>query len=140
MYAELFSVCHSAKQNPAGNFDVVGIYNSQPIQIFPSIVQNLTVAARVRFDPGEQGNHDFEIAILNPRGQLCGPPAAGTFIAQPDSGHQFSWKQITIVIPTFQYIQPGVHSLRLTIDKQLVATCILSVIQADLAPPAPKGL
>ena len=139
MQVELFTVCHSASTNPNGNFDVLGIYSAQPIQIFPSFVQNLTIAVRVRFDPGEQGDHNFEIAIFDPLGQSCGPPATGSTAAKPDLGHQHSWQQIVVGIPVFQYGQPGVHRLHLSIDGQLAATCILSVIQAALQQAAPAS-
>ena len=108
--------------------DVRGVYSSLAFKSFPSVVEGLTIAVRVRFERHEQRKHELKLTIENSTGGIIGPPALNDFTPVPDAGVAHAWISGLIGIPNVQFGAPGVFVLRLSIDGREESTCILYVV------------
>jgi hypothetical protein len=104
-----------------------GVGNTITAKQFPAVVQDLTVAVRMCFPPGEHGKHDLAMYFVDSSDEVLGPPAIQNFVASGMSPDLPAWTSALIGFPPVRFAAPGVFRLLLDIDEQEVAICTLIV-------------
>jgi hypothetical protein len=115
-----------------GKKGLIGVFSDFHFPAFPAIAPPWFIYAAVS---NLTGRHEFSINLVRDESQQVVLPIAGE-VNFPEPG-----RNVELIFPignlTFQ--KAGVHTLTFNIDGQQLGSRILTVRQADLPSPSPRG-
>jgi hypothetical protein len=135
---EVFSLCDFASVDAGGKLNIIGVFDSMWARESPIVYGLCVLAARLRFEKGEEGTKQVKISFIDPDGNLVMPvaEAIAPVVSQPTASTTTA-HIITMIsqinLPTF-----GEYSLSLVIDGNQVASTPFYVIQTLSFPPPPS--
>lgn len=117
MQIEIFTICDFA-QNYGDKLVLSGVVNRVFAEKVPSIGPALSVVVRTSYEPGEDGDKEFELSFLDPEGKEWLPK--GNFnskvVVNPNHGVANTNLVITIAQPLFKLF--GCYTINLKTENQ----------------------
>jgi hypothetical protein len=126
MEIEAFLLCDAATDQQ-GKLNVLGAFDNLWVHQVPVKNPQCSIAARVRFDSVEQGNHSVKIQIIDQDGQNIAPKLEGSLSIHPARGTNSAIANLILNIQGLEFKNFGSYQIDLAIDGQLQASLPLRV-------------
>ena len=132
MEVELFAVCDAATQS-GGKLNILGAFDRVNAKQFPASYPQFAIAARMRFERIEEGEHRVRINLVNVDGKPVIPSLdANLPVKFGDKGDTVCANMI-LNINGIKFETPGRYSIDLAIDGRHERSLPLNVIH--IQPP-----
>jgi hypothetical protein len=134
MEIEAFLLCDAATEQQ-GKLNILGAFDNFWTRQMPSRIPQCAVAARVRFETIEQGNHPVRIQIIDEDGQNIAPKLEGGISVLPNPAASSIVANLILYIHGLEFNKYGRYQIDLAIDGQVRASLPLRVNEAPPNPP-----
>jgi uncharacterized protein DUF6941 len=121
MYAEIFALCEKASSDK-DRLTIVGTFSGTDSYTVPLQIQPFYVAARVRYENVEQGEHAWRITIVDAKDRQINKPFGDTINIKMSSETPFAWQTITARFEGVVFKAFGEHTVRLEINEKLISS------------------
>jgi hypothetical protein len=128
MHVEILALCDFA-QDAMGKLNVIGAFDAITVREFPSVHPLMCVAARIRFQVYELGNHEMRIEIVDNEGNRLAPPLDGQMGVNGIGGDS-ACANLALNIANLRVEREGSWKLALSIDGQERASVPLYIRKA----------
>ena len=128
MNIEAFLLCDCATDY-AGKLNILGAFDSISSKKMPAFHPACTIAARIRFDKIEEGDHSVRIQIIDQDGNNIGPKLEGSMSVQTRPGQDSMGANLILNIQRLEFKQYGQYRIDLAIDGNVKASLPLRVIK-----------
>jgi hypothetical protein len=71
IHAEIITFCQSAIEQ-GGQLSILAAFNNISVKELPHKFPPFTLACRLRFEPGEAGEHQLKVTVADPDGRVLG--------------------------------------------------------------------
>ena len=137
MNIEAFLLCDAAtdqqgKLNVLGAFDNIFSHKT-PVQ-YPACV----IAARIRFEKVEEGDHSIRIYIMDEDGASIGPKLDGKISVRVPDNFGTSVANLILNIRGLEFKRFGKYRIDLAVDGNIQASLPLRINQTPSRPPQHK--
>jgi hypothetical protein len=124
---EVLSTCDFAQALPDGKLNAMGIFSRFNFASFPATALALNFAFRVRFESGEEGQHRFRIAGVDPDGRPVGAQIEQPFVVNASDDGLHNWLSGSAQIQNIRFAAPGMYRFDLSIDGATIGNSWLYV-------------
>ncbi len=121
MDLEIFTICDYA-QEMAGKLVIVGVFDTINTMKLPANHPTMAIAARMRFEPAESGQHSFRVSMLDPERENVIPPLNGDVNVQIPSGADSGSANLVLGLAGVQFKFFGKHVITLALDDEEIKT------------------
>lgn len=128
MNIEAFLLCDCATDY-SGKLNILGAFDSISSQKMPAFHPACTIAARIRFDKIEEGDHSVRIQIIDQDGNNIGPKLEGSMSVRIRPGQDSMGANLILNIQRLEFKQYGQYRIDLAIDGNVKASLPLRVIE-----------
>ena len=139
MEIEAFLLCDAATDHQ-GKLNILGAFDNLWVWQIPAKHPQCSIAARVRFDQIEQGDHSVKIQIIDEDGQNIAPKLEGSLSIHPAPGTNSAVANLILHIQGLELKQFGSYQIDLAIDGQLQASLPLRVSEIPKQPEFPRPM
>jgi hypothetical protein len=139
MEIEAFLLCDAATDQQ-GKLNVLGAFDNLWVRQLPAKHPQCSIAARVRFERIEEGDHAVKIQIIDEDGQNIAPKLEGTISVRTAPGIDSSATNLILNIQGLEFKRFGSYQIDLAIDGQLQASLPLRVTEAPKQPDFPRPM
>jgi hypothetical protein len=139
MEIEAFLLCDAATDQQ-GKLNVLGAFDNLWVHKVPVNHPQCSIAARVRFDQIEAGNHSVKIQIIDEDGQNIAPKLEGSLSIHPGPGINSAIANLILNIQGLEFKRFGSYQIDLAIDGQLQASLPLRVSEIPKQPEFPRPM
>ncbi|MGD0785058.1 MAG: hypothetical protein ABR969_04520 [Sedimentisphaerales bacterium] len=139
MEIEAFLLCDAATDNQ-GKLNILGAFDNFWAMQLPIKIPQCSIAARVRFDRIEEGDHPVKIQIIDQDGQNIAPKLEGTVSIRIVPGTDSSVANLILHIQGLEIKRFGSYQIDLAIDGQLQASLPLRVSEIPKQPEFPRPM
>lgn len=122
MRIDVFTICDFAQDNN-NKLTIVGTYNRILSRVFPLTYNQITVALRLSFFPGESGDKHFSCSVLDPSGNAVAVPITGTF--NIGAVNELSTISAVFSFNNVAFIEAGHYSVSLDLDGAVHCTDLI---------------
>ncbi len=138
MNIEAFLLCDAATDQ-LGKLNVLGAFDNIYFQKVPAQYPACALAARVRFEKIEEGNHPIRIFIMDEDGASIGPKLEGGISVRVAQHYSTSVANLILNMRGLEFKRFGNYQVDLAIDGNIVASLPLRISQAP-SRPRPEGM
>ena len=133
MNIEAFLLCDCATDQQ-GKLNVLGAFDSIYARKMPTVHPACTVAARIRFERIEEGEHKVSIAVIDEDGKAIVPRLDGNISvkARPDAGSTVV--NLILNLQRLKFENYGEYRIDLAIDGKVEGTLPFSVREVPSRP------
>jgi hypothetical protein len=131
MQVEILALCDFA-QDAMGKLNIVGAFDAITVREFPSSHPLMCVAARIRFQVYELGNHAVRMELVDGAGDRLAPPLDGAMNVDGIGGDS-ACANLALNVMNLRVEREGSWKLVLSIDGQERASVPLYIRRAK--PP-----
>lgn len=128
MNIEAFLLCECATEG-AGKLNVLGAFDIISSKKMPVVHPACTIAARIRFDKIEEGEHSVRIHIIDQDGNNIGPKLEGSISVRTRPGQDSMGANLILNIQRLEFKQYGQYRIDLAIDGNVKASLPLRLIE-----------
>ncbi len=121
MYAEIFALCEQASSDK-NRLTIVGTFSGMDSYAVPLPIQPFYVAARIRYENVEQGEHAWRITILDANDRQIAKPFGDAINIKMSPETPFAWQTITARFEGVVFKAFGEHTVRLEINDKLISS------------------
>lgn len=121
MYAEIFALCEKASSDK-DRLTIVGTFSGMDSYSVPLPIQPFYVAARIRYENVEQGEHAWRITIVDAKDRHVAKPLGDTINIKMSPATPFAWQTITAHFEGVVFKAFGGHTVKLEINEKLVSS------------------
>lgn len=115
MDVEIFALCDFA-QDMAGKLVAVGVFDIISAPKVPFQHALMAIAARMRFESTESGEHTFQVSMIDPERKDVVPPFIGDLNFQTLPGVDSGTGNLVFILSGVQFKLYGKHFIRLALD------------------------
>jgi hypothetical protein len=133
MNVEAFLLCDAATDQ-RGKLNVLGAFDNIFAQKMPLHYPACALAARLRFDKAEEGEHTISIHIMDQEGTSIGPKLNGKISVRVPDPSGTSVANLILNIQRLEFKNYGKYWIDLDVDGTILASLPLGV---NPAPPRP---
>lgn len=133
MNIEAFLLCDAATDQ-YGKLNVLGAFDNIYFQKMPAQYPACALAARVRFEKVEEGDHTLRIYIIDEDGASIGPKLEGGISVRVPDAFGTSVANLILNLRGLEFKQFGKYRIDLAIDGNIQASLPLRVSQAPRRP------
>ena len=127
------AVLCDAATNDNEKLNLLGAFDTIYAQQLPAMHPQCSVALRLTFTPGDEGDHQVTLNFVNADGRAIMPPMVlPVVVSLPDDAH-FLTRNFIINIQQLKFNEPGMFSLDVLLDGRPHASIPLLV---KMSPPA----
>ena len=121
------AVLCDAATNDNEKLNLLGAFDTIYAQQLPAMHPQCSVALRLTFTPGDEGDHQVTLNFVNADGRAIMPPMVlPVVVSLPDDAH-FLTRNFIINIQQLKFNEPGMFSLDIQLDDQSQASIPLLV-------------
>jgi len=128
MHVEILALCDFA-QDVMGKLNIVGAFDAITVREFPSVHPFMCVAARIRFQVYELGNHSVRMELVDGAGDRLAPALDGAMNVDGIGGDS-ACANLALNIVNLRVEREGSWKLSLSIDGQERASVPLYIRRA----------
>jgi len=121
MKCELLTLCDAATEYN-GKLNILGTFDTIFATQSPAVVPSCSIASRLRFDKGEDGEHSLKIAIIHQDGDPVMPPIEAKMIARIPQGAPSAAYNFAVNLQTVQFKDFGAYEIQLSVGGRKAAT------------------
>jgi hypothetical protein len=118
MNIEAFLLCDAATEQQ-GKLNVLGAFDNIYAKKVPTVHPACAIAARIRFDKIEEGNHSVRIQIIDQDGSNVCPKLEGNISVRTRPGHDSTVANLILNIQRLEFKQYGQYRVDLAIDNKI---------------------
>ncbi len=118
MNIEAFLLCDAATDQQ-GKFNVLGAFDSIFAKKMPIVYPACAIAARIRFEKIEEGNHPMRIHIIDEDGKSIGPKLEGNVNVRIGDDMDSTATNFVLNIQRLKFEKYGQYRIDLAIDNQI---------------------
>jgi len=126
MEIEAFLLCDAATEQQ-GKLNILGAFDNIWVRQLPVKHPACSIAARIRFDRIEEGNHSVKIQIIDEDGKNIAPKLEGSISVRTGPNFDSSATNLILNIQGLEFKQYGRYQIDLAVDGQLQASLPLRV-------------
>jgi hypothetical protein len=126
MDIEAFLLCDAATQQQ-GKLNVLGAFDTIWSKKVPTMHPACAIAARIRFEKIEDGNHSVRIQIIDQDGRNIGPKLEGNIFVKTPPNAESSGTNLILNIQRLEFKQYEKYRIDLAIDGEIKASLPLHV-------------
>jgi hypothetical protein len=138
MKVEILSLCDFAQAEPTGKLNILGSFDRIFAKEAPILRSVFAVAARLRFEPHEEGARTVSLSFIDSDGQRVMPLLRAQFTVKVQPNEPSATLNYVMVIPQIKFARFGDYQIDLAVDDKVEATIPLYVRQRA-TPAAPAG-
>ena len=114
MQPEIVTLCHSAiEQN--GQLSILAAFNTINVEELPHKFPPFALACRLRFDLGEDGDHQLKVTVADPDGRILGQMMVA-FQLFPRMFAPAATMSLVFPVSGMELQSAGEHAIDLTLD------------------------
>ena len=121
MNIEAFLLCDCATDS-LGKLNVLGAFDTIGVLEMPFVYPACAIAARIRFEKNEQGEHNVKITIIDEDGSKILPPLEGKIQMQMSADAYTAVSNLILNIHRLKFNAFGQLSIDLSIDSKHIAS------------------
>jgi hypothetical protein len=114
MHPEIITLCHSAIEQ-GGQLSILAAFNTISVKELPHKFPPFTLACRLRFDPGEAGEHRLKATVADPDGRVLGQMIV-SFQLFPNLFTPAATMNLVFPISGMELRSVGEHAIDLVLD------------------------
>jgi hypothetical protein len=118
MNIEAFLLCDAATDQQ-GKLNVLGAFDNIWTKKVPAIHPACAIAARIRFEKVEEGNHPIRIYIIDEDGKSIGPKLEGNVNVRIGDDVDSTATNIVLNIQGLKFEKYGQYRIDLAVDNQI---------------------
>lgn len=130
MFVEIFSICDAATDY-GGRLNLLGAFEGIAAPSAPVSRERCSIAARIRFEAAETGDHQVEIRFIGPKGESVGPKMKAVIPAKIQAGRDSGAHNLVLNINRLQLPVFGNYKIQLCIDGAVRSEIPLLVAQVQ---------
>ncbi|PYJ05533.1 MAG: hypothetical protein DME25_08280 [Verrucomicrobia bacterium] len=136
MNIQVAVLCDAATDDGSNKLNLLGAFDTIYTQQLPAVHPQCSIALRVTFFSGEEGNHTLRVNFMDADGRSIMPdlPAIPVEVVLPEDLH-FGTRNFIVNIQQMKFENPGLYSVDIRLDDKSQASIPLLV---KLMPP--KGV
>ena len=133
MNIQVAVLCDAATDD-SGKLNLLGAFDTIHTQQLPASHPQCSIALRVTFFSGDEGQHNIRVNFVDADGQSIMPdfPIIPMEVTMPDDVH-FGTRNFIVNIQQLKFKNPGLYSIDISVDDQSQASIPLLV---KYTPPA----
>lgn len=134
MNVEAFLLCDCATDQ-RGKLNVLGAFDTIFFKEAPGGIRACSIAARIRFEKIESGEHDIRLSIIDADGNHIAPPLEGKI--KVGIGHDADSVAVNFILGMrdLKFERFGTYRVDLAINGQLQKSLPIRAVQAKQAEP-----
>jgi len=121
MNIEAFLLCDAATDQQ-GKLNILGSFEAIYPNKMPASYPACTIAARIRFEKIEEGDHPFRIDIIDTDGKSIGPKLDGGISVRVREGSDSTVTNFIVNLQRLRLENYGQYRIDLAIDGQIAAS------------------
>jgi hypothetical protein len=114
MHTEIVTLCHSAIEQ-GGQLSILAAFNNINVAELPHKFPPFTLACRLRFDPGEAGDHQLKATVADTDGRVLGQMSVAFQLFKKPSNLSSSMN-LLFPISGMELRHAGEHTIDLILD------------------------
>jgi len=127
MNIQVAVLCDAATQDSSSKLNVLGAFDTIYAPQLPAVHLQCTVALRVTFSAGDEGQHKLMLNFINADGRSIMPPVEiPVAVALPEDAHFISLNFV-VNIQQVQFPEAGLYSMDIRFDGQSQARIPMQV-------------
>jgi len=134
---EIFSLCDFAN-DLGGKLVIVGTFDTITAQEYPAFHPSCSIAARIRFERYESGDHPVQIHLIDQDGRDVLPPLNGAINVVVPAQQSSAVFNFCITIGQLQIQQEGAYRFDLMMDGAHCRSVPLFALKAPAELPNPN--
>jgi hypothetical protein len=134
MNIEAFLLCDCATDQ-RGKLNVLGAFDTLFFKEVPGVFQACSIAARVRFEKIETGDHEIRLSIIDADGKHIVPPLGGKASVRIGEDTDSVAVNFVLNLRDIKFESFGMHRVDFAIDGQLQKSLPIRVIEIKQPPP-----
>ena len=133
MNIQVAVLCDAATDDGSNKLNLLGAFDTIYTQQLPAVHPQCSIALRVTFFSGEEGNHTLRVNFMDADGRSIMPdlPAIPVEVVLPEDLH-FGTRNFIVNIQQMKFENPGLYSVDIRLDDKSQASIPLLV---KLMPP-----
>jgi len=135
MNIEAFLLCDCATDQ-RGKLNVLGAFDTLFFKEVPGVFQACSIAARVRFEKIETGDHEIRLSIIDTDGKHVVPPLGGKASVRIGEDSDSVVVNFVFNMRDIKFEKFGMHRVDFAMDGQLQKSLPIRVV--EIKPPPPK--
>ena len=133
MNIEAFLLCDCATDQQ-GKLNVLGAFDSLFFKEMPGVFQICSIAARVRFEKIEVGEHELRLSIIDADGKHIVPPLGGKVTVRIGKDADSIAVNFVLNLRDLKFERFGMHRVDFAIDGQLQKSLPIRVVELKQPP------
>jgi hypothetical protein len=134
MNIQVALLCDAATQDSSSKLNILGAFDTIFAPQLPAVHLQCTVALRITFTAGDEGQHRLALNFINADGRSIMPPIEiPVAVAMPEDTHFISLNFV-VNIQQVQFPEAGLYSVDIRLDGQSQASIPLLVKLIQRAP------
>ena len=121
MNIEAFLLCDAATDQQ-GKLNILGAFDNIFAKKMPTMHPACAIAARIRFEKVEEGNHPIRIYIIDEDGKSIGPKLEGNVNVRIGDDVDSTATNIVLNIQRLKFEKYGQYRIDLAVDNQIKAS------------------
>ena len=134
MNVEAFLLCDCATDQ-RGKLNVLGAFDTMFFKELPGVFRACSIAARVRFERIESGEHDIRLSIIDADGKRIVPPLEGKVKVGIGPDVDSVAVNFILAMRDLKFENYGLFRVDLAIDGQLQKSLPIRVVQVNQPEP-----
>lgn len=138
MKVEIFCLCDFAQADTSGKMSLVGIFDAIYAHQVPATHNFFSIAAKIRFDQGEEGIKKIKISVIDLDGKPIIPAMEMLALVKIPPNQPCANIQVISLIPQITFPNFGEYLTCLEIDGRQAVSATIYVRQSLTIPPSPQ--
>ena len=126
MEIEAFLLCDAATDQQ-GKLNVLGAFDNIFVKELPAVYPACAVAARIRFEKIEEGNHPVKMLIIDEDGNALGPKLEGNIAVKSNDKVDSVVVNLVLNMQRIKFEKLGRYRIDLAVDGQIKGVLPFSV-------------
>ena len=101
---------------------IVGVFDTVWLGSFPATYPSIYLALRVIVGPDDQGDHQLDLRLADPKGDQLVALRADFSVKPPDAGDEAGALQLVLQFGNVEFKEPGLHAVDILIDDRFEET------------------
>ncbi len=121
MKCELLTLCDAAADYN-GKLSILGTFDTIFATQTPTVIPSCSIASRLRFEKGEEGEHSLKLTLVHRDGDAVMPPIEAKMAVRVPQGVSSAAFNFSVNLQTVQFKDFGEYEIQLFVGGRKVST------------------